>query len=45
MGITRGAKEGRAFIPGSGDVIVDSNLILGETIIRNYLTGLLWAEE
>lgn len=39
------AKEGKAFIPGSGDVIVDSNLILGETIIRNYLTGLLWAED
>lgn len=28
------AKEGRAFIPGSGDVIVDSNLILGETILN-----------
>lgn len=39
------AKEGRIFVPGSGDVIVDSNLILGETTIRNYLTGLLWVED
>lgn len=39
------AKEGRVFVPGSGDAIVDSNLILGETTIRNYLTGLLWVED
>ncbi len=39
------AKEGRVFIPGSGDTVIDSNLVLGETIVRNFVTGLLWAED
>ncbi len=32
-------KEGRMHIPFTGHNIVDSNLILGESIIRNYLYG------
>lgn len=37
--------SGRFGITGGGQVIVDTNLILGESIVRNYLVGLLWVEE
>lgn len=39
------ASQGRFAVPGSGDNIIDSNMVLGESIVRNYLTGLLWVEE
>ena len=39
------AKEGRVFIPGTGDVIIDTNMVHGETIVRNFLMGLLWVEK
>lgn len=39
------SKEGRVFIAGSGDNIIDSNLVLGETVVRNMVSGLLWTEE
>lgn len=32
-------KEGRFYISGAGDNIIDTNLVLGESIIRNYLYG------
>ncbi len=38
-------KEGRFGITGGGQVIVDTNLIQGESIVRNYLVGLLWVED
>lgn len=37
--IARLIREKRIYIPFSGDNIVDSNLISGESIIRNYLIG------
>jgi len=39
------AKEGRFGVTGGGQVIVDTNLILGESIIRNYLIGFLYVED
>jgi alpha-mannosidase len=38
------AKQGRLYITGSGDNIIDSNMVLGETIVRNFVSGLLWVE-
>ncbi len=38
-------EEGRLYIPLSGDNIIDTNMVLGESIIRNFLTGMLWTEE
>lgn len=38
------ASEGRFGIPGSGDAIIDTNMVLGETIVRNFVLGILWAE-
>ena len=32
-------KSGRLYIPFSGDNIVDSNMVEGESIVRNYLYG------
>ena len=43
--LKRLSKEGRVFIAGSGDNIVDANLVLGETIVRNMTSGLLWTEK
>lgn len=39
------AAEKRFTVSGAGENIVDSNLINGECIIRNYLLGYLWVEE
>ena len=39
------AREGRFAVTGAGEAIVDSNMVLGESLIRNYLIGLLWVEE
>jgi len=39
------AAKKRLYVPGVGDNIVDSNLIHGETLVRNYVRGLLWTEE
>jgi alpha-mannosidase len=36
--------DGRFGVTGGGETIVDSNMILGESLIRNYLVGLLWVE-
>jgi len=39
------SKGGRFAVTGGGQVIVDGNMILGESLVRNYLLGLLWVEE
>ncbi len=39
------ARDGRFAITGAGETIVDSNMILGESLVRNYVLGLLWIEE
>ena len=39
------AREGRFELLGSGETIVDANLIHGETLARNLLLGTLWGEE
>jgi hypothetical protein len=36
------SREGRFAITGGGEAIVDSNMILGESLVRNYVDGLLW---
>lgn len=38
------AREGRFAVSGSGENIIDANLVLGESIVRNFLCGLLWVE-
>jgi alpha-mannosidase len=38
------AREGRFGVTGGGQVIVDANLIQGESLARNYVVGLLWVE-
>lgn len=43
--LMRLSKEGRLFIAGTGDNIIDANLVLGETVVRNMTMGLLWTEE
>ena len=43
--LQRLAGERRFSITGGGQVIVDTNLILGESIVRNYLIGFLYAED
>lgn len=37
--------EGRFAITGGGEAIVDSNMITGESLVRNFVDGLLWVEE
>lgn len=39
------AAEGRLAVSGAGENIIDTNLVLGESIVRNYLLGNLWVEE
>ncbi len=39
------SKAGRFAVTGGGQVIVDGNMTLGESLVRNYLLGLLWVEE
>lgn len=41
--ITR-LQNGQLYIPLAGDNIVDTNMVSGETIVRNYVYGLLWLE-
>ena len=43
--LRRLAAEGRFAVTGAGDNIIDSNMVLGESIVRNFLTGLLWVED
>ncbi len=38
-------KEGRFGITGGGETIVDANMIEGESLVRNYIDGLLWVED
>jgi alpha-mannosidase len=38
-------REGRFAITGGGEAIVDANMIHGESLVRNYVDGLLWVEE
>ncbi|MGD0093156.1 MAG: glycosyl hydrolase-related protein, partial [Planctomycetota bacterium] len=35
----------RFAVTGAGENIVDSNMVLGESLVRNFLLGLLWVEE
>lgn len=42
--LVRLAGEGRFAVSGSGENIIDSNMVLGESIVRNFLYGLLWVE-
>lgn len=39
------AREGRFAITGGGESIVDANMILGESLVRNMVDGLLWVEQ
>jgi len=38
------AAQGRFAVTGAGDNVIDSNMVLGESIVRNFLTGLLYVE-
>jgi len=37
--------RGRLHISGAGDNIVDGNMLLGESLVRNFVTGYLWNEK
>ncbi len=39
------AQEGRFGITGAGEAIIDANMVLGESLVRNYVQGLRWVEE
>ncbi len=39
------AKEGRFAVTGGGEAIIDGNMVLGESLVRNLVSGLLWVEE
>ena len=43
--LRRLARERRFAVTGGGDNIIDANMVLGETLVRNFVTGLLWVEE
>ncbi|HEY3324804.1 MAG TPA: glycosyl hydrolase-related protein [Planctomycetota bacterium] len=43
--LRRLAKARRFAVTGAGDNIVDANMILGESLVRNFVTGLLWVED
>lgn len=36
--------EGRVYVAGSGNNIVDGNMVNGESLIRNFLYGLKWLQ-
>ena len=38
------AHQGRFAVPGAGEAIIDANMVLGESLVRNYVMGLLWVE-
>ena len=39
------AAQDRFAVTGSGEAIIDSNMVLGESLVRSYLSGLLWVEQ
>ncbi len=39
------AAEGRFAVAGAGENIIDCNMVLGESMVRNWLLGLLWVEQ
>lgn len=39
------SRAGRFAITGGGETIVDANMIHGESLVRNYVDGLLWVEQ
>ncbi|MCY3020796.1 MAG: glycosyl hydrolase-related protein [Planctomycetota bacterium] len=43
--LRRLAAARRFAVTGAGENIVDSNMVLGESLVRNFLLGLLWVEE
>jgi alpha-mannosidase len=38
-------REARFAITGGGEAIIDANMVEGESLVRNYVDGLLWVEE
>jgi len=42
--LRRLAAAGRFAVTGAGDNVIDGNMVLGESLVRNFLTGLLWVE-
>jgi len=38
------AQSGRFTVSGAGENIIDSNMVIGESLVRNLVTGLLWVE-
>lgn len=42
--LRRLARAGRFAVGGTGDNIVDANLVLGESLVRNFVSGMLWTE-
>lgn len=43
--LTQLARAGRFAVTGGGEAIIDGNMVHGESLVRNYVDGLLWAEE
>ena len=39
------AQEGRFAVSGAGETIVDANMIHGESLVRNFVDGILWVED
>ncbi len=39
------AREGRFRVGGTGDNVIDVNMVLGESIVRNFLLGQRWTQE
>jgi alpha-mannosidase len=39
------ARQGRFAVPGAGEAIIDANMVLGESLVRNYVMGILWVEQ
>ena len=39
------ARQGRLYLPATGYNIVDSNMILGESLVRNFLRGQNWLRQ
>ncbi len=42
--LRRLVRQGRLAVSGAGDNIIDANMVLGESLARNFVTGLLWLE-
>jgi len=43
--LRRLVQQRRFAVGGAGDNIVDANLILGESLVRNFVSGLMWSEQ